>query len=92
MPSPGDSNNLKPNLTTLANLTTSPAGSKLSYNPTSERFSIDGAGLFQPLMRRYGGTPLPKRSTLESLSANHPYAALGIFVCLDATGPNFALC
>jgi hypothetical protein len=50
MPSPGGPANLEHNLVALAQLRNK-AGSKLSYNPDTGRFSIDEQGFFQPLIR-----------------------------------------
>ena len=50
MPSAGHPNNLQPNLTTLAQLAGKP-GAKLSYNPSSGRFSIDENTWYQGAVR-----------------------------------------
>ena len=73
MPSPGDPINLQPNLATLAQLVKKPIGSKLSYNPSTGRFSIDEPGLIQGLIRtvykdsvtseEYFGRPIRELST-----------------------------
>ena len=53
MPSPGDSNNLKFNLTTLAQLNYKQTGSKLSYDKITGRFSIQEPGINQTLARTF---------------------------------------
>lgn len=51
MPSPDHPNNLSPNLDTLANLVNK-KGSKLSYDKTSGRFSIQEPGVFNQSLAR----------------------------------------
>jgi hypothetical protein len=64
MPSPGDRANLKDNLETLAELRSKPRGSRLTYDKTRARFSIQEPGIRQSLSRdqieneEYFGTPL----------------------------------
>lgn len=59
MPSPGDPANLIPNLTTLAQLSNKP-GSKLAYNQTTGRFSVDEAGKLQGLLRSFSPDSVTK--------------------------------
>ncbi|MDQ6433530.1 YopT-type cysteine protease domain-containing protein [Mesorhizobium sp. LHD-90] len=68
MPSPGDPGNLAFNLATLAQLANKPPGSKLSYSPSTARFSVDEPGKLQGVIRtiwrdsitndEYFGTPI----------------------------------
>src|SRR5262245_2571729 len=51
MPAAGDALNIEPNLRTLASLG-SRKGAKLSYNPTTGRFSVQDAGFFQQSVAR----------------------------------------
>src|SRR5208282_5582212 len=60
MPSPGDSNNLQPNLTTLTQLASKPSGSKLSYDKDRGRFSIQEKGFRQTLARTFSSDSVAK--------------------------------
>jgi hypothetical protein len=52
MPTAWDPANLLPNLQALAGLSTAAAGSKLSYNNATGRFSIQGPGFFRQTLAR----------------------------------------
>jgi len=66
MPSPGDPNNLQPNLTTLAQLGNKP-GSKLSYDKNRGRFSIQEPGFFSQ--------SLPRTILKESVTSEEDFGA-----------------
>jgi hypothetical protein len=51
MPSPGDLTNLKHNLETIAELRSKPRGTKLSYDRTSGRFSLQEPGTVTTVVR-----------------------------------------
>jgi hypothetical protein len=55
MPGAGDAGNVGPNLTTLASLRTRSKGVKLSYNTQTGRFSVQGVGFKQSVVRTLTG-------------------------------------
>jgi len=64
MPSAGDSNNLRPNLRTLAQLRTK-LGAKLSYDKNRGRFSIQEAGIRQSLTRTFSSDSVKSEEYFE---------------------------
>jgi hypothetical protein len=61
MPTAGDGDNLKHNLDVLASLEMAQTGTKLSYDGTTGRFSVQAPGLMQTLARTFSSDSVTSR-------------------------------
>src|SRR5262245_57788048 len=71
MPGAGDALNVKPNLQTLASLSSRSKGVKLSFNTETGLFSVQGVGLKQKVVRSF-----TKESVLDETRFREPLLEL----------------